>query len=710
MPNPAYVIIPFFNNEKLTALQNYLKQRFADVKGFEAIQWQDPATFHITLCYHEDIEDADLDGAIITGFSSFEVLAHRENHNGLEFFSTEDGLALYANVAESEKLRDLQALVYAGFPEAGISPHSNPAEWTPHITMAYLPNDFEIPPTDYDPIPLSVEKVTYNRDDYTPFATVSANQRNRHMKRKIQTSTHILPALRDFMGQAESLIASIFKMSKEQRASYDFWMLYDMAWEWLEMRYEYPFIEGGYLDDDGRLYIEFTDNGKLYRLPILMMNGQVSFGTAEQIVIDRVPVSEMSAARVVHIKRVSETKVRGVAIANTAVLNRIGVIDSTEMYDQMERRFNEFMATNPSEDQLPYIDLRHFNSRYNTDAFTMGRIHQVWRYQHQLHIAFEIDVSTELGRVAEQRLADGTWGISIEFLALNAREETIGNVPILIYTDGKLTAASILEERDAASYFTFIEAQETYRMAMTDEQLKKTVSGWLGNESDANAFIEAAQLPERQIERDGLITRDNAETSETADTNTQDAPATVDAPSEETVDEDPVDAPALELDEAAMDALAERVSTRIEALVSPLRQRLEAVEESIRSAANGSQAAMEEFSGILAEMNADIEALQREDTERLNEIINGQSREQRRAQTQNRQQRIQKVTFRPTANRQVTDKEGLPDTPAPDEPEQKEGFGGAMRIKGGKPASAGTGAGDATVSGFGGAGAKRKTK
>jgi 2'-5' RNA ligase len=705
MPNPAYVIIPFFNNEKLTALQDYLKQRFADVKGFDAIQWQDPATFHITLCYHEDIEDADLDRAIITGFNSFEIVAHRENHNGIEFFSTEDGLALYANVAESEKLRTLQALVYAGFPEIGISPHSNPAEWTPHITMAYLPDDFEIPPTDYDPIPLSVDKVTYNRDNYTPFATVSANQRNRHMKRKIPTSTFILPALRDFMGQAETLIASIFKMSKEQRASYDFWMLYDMAWEWLEMRFEYPFIEGGYLDDDGRLYIEFTDNGKLYRLPVLMINGQVGFGTAEQIVIDRVPVSEMSSARVVKLKRVADNKIRGVAIANTAVLNRIGVIDSTEMYDQMERRFNEFLATNPTEDQLPYIDLRHFNSRFNTDAFTMGRIHQVWRYKHQLHIAFEIDVSTELGRVAEQRLADGTWGISIEFIALNAREETIGNVPILIYTDGKLTAASILEERDAASYFTFIEAEETYRMAMSDEQLKKTVSGWLGNEADANAFINAAQLPERQIERDGLITRDN-ETSSTADDSTQDAPDVVDAPSQETADEDPVEAPALELDEAAMDALAERVTTRIETLISPLRQRLEAVEESVRSAATGSQAAMQEFSGILEEMNADIEALQREDTERLNEIINGQSREQRRAQTQQRQQRIQKVTFRPSASRDATGKDALPASPEPDKPKPKEGYGGTMRVKGGEPAPS-KGGGDA-VTGFGGSGAKRK--
>lgn len=720
----AYVIIPFFNNEKLTALQDYLKQRFAGGKSYEYIQWQDPATFHVTLCYHSDIEDAELEQAVIKGFQQFEITAHRENHNGIDVFFTEDGRALYANIAESEELRALQAAVYAAFPEIGLSTFSNPDEWIPHITMAYLPDDFEIPPSDYDPIPLSVSEVSYNRDDYTPFATVSASQRNRQMtnKRKIPTSTHIFPALR---AAAEMFYETMLQIAadpgkkinlipregmkqflRQQRASYDFWMLYDMAWEWLESRYAYPFIEGGYIDGDGRIYMEFTDNGKLYRLPVLMVNGQVTFGEAEQIVIERVPVNQNGMARIVRVQRVGN-KLRGVAIANTAVINRIGLIDSTELYDQMENRFEEFLATNPSEDQLPYLDIRHFNSRFGTDAFTMGRIHKIWRYKHQLHIAFEIDLNTELGRVAEQRIADGTWGISIEFLALNAREEKIGNVPILIYTDGKFLAASVLEERDAASYFTFIEAQETYRMAKTDEQLKQTVGAWLGDDAAADAFLESAQLPERQIEREGLIARDIPQPSDQNpdEPEVEDAPDEGDAPNSDEAGDDEE----LVLDDVALEALTERVTARIEQAFAPIRERLDALEESIRSAATGSQAAVDEIRGLLGEMNTDIEALQREDNERLNEIINDQSREQRRKQTAARQQRIKTVTYRPSGEREATKGDELPETPQPDKPEQKEGFGGAMRVKGGnKPANADTSK-DVAVTGFGGAATKRKT-
>lgn len=708
MPNPAYVIIPFFNNEKLTALQDYLKKRFVGGKGYEAIEWQDPSTFHITICYHTDIEDADLQKAVIKDFESFEIVAHRENHNGIEFFETDDGLALYANLGESEALRALQAAVYAGFPEAGLSPHSKPDDWTAHITMAYLPDDFEIPPTDYDPIPLMVEAISYNRDNYSPFVTVSATERKRHMKRNQRPlSTHILPALGQLREQLESAFASLVRLTKEQRASYDMWQLYDMAWEYLEMRYDYPYINGAYVDDDGGLYIEFTDNGKLYRLRVLMVNGTVAFGTPEQIVIDRVPVSELGRARVVRVQRVANNKLRGVAIGNTAVLNRIGVIDSTELYDNMERRFNEFMVTKPSEEELAYMDIRHFNSRFNTDAFTLGRVYQIWRYEHQLHIAFELDASSELGRVAEERLADGTWGISIEFLALEARDEVIGNVPITVYTDGKFLAASILEERDAASYYTFIESQETYRMAMNDDQLKKTVASWLGNEADAQAFLDAAQLPERQIEREGLITRDQAGTDPEdtdADDNTEDAPDE-DAPGDEEEGDTEENVP-LVLDELAMDELANRMKAHLGTLFQPINTRLDEVEQTVRSAATASQAAMEEVGGILSEMNTDIEALQRDDTEKFADVLKGQSREQRK--TQEREQRIRKVSFRPTEERKAIDGKELPESPAPDKPDKKEGFGGAMRVKGAKqPENAGED--KEAAMGFGGAGAKRKT-
>lgn len=562
-----------------------------------------------------------------------------------------------------------------------------------------------------------------------------------------ELSTHILPAIQSLTeaflktlramaavngtvpedAQPEGLYGVLQRRraQREQRASYDFWMLYDMAYEHLERLYTYPYIEGGYLDDDGRIYMEFTDGGKLYRLPVLIVNGQIEFGEAQQIVIDRVPISNNGVARIAHLRQMANGKLRGVAIANTAVLNRIGVIDSTEMFDNMERRFAEFLATNPAEDELPYIDIRHFNSRFGTDAFTMGRIHDLWRYQHQLHIAFEIDTALPLGAVAAERVADGGWGISIEFHVLNMRTEVIGYVPIRIYTDGELAAASALEEEDAASYFTFIESQEIHRMAKNDEQLLQTLTAWLGNEADAQSFLEAAQLPERQIEREGLITRDgNDGTSDDADTEAQaaspdaDAPGADDSETSEEPDEAADDseaaadapddtAPVIELDEAAIGAIASQVMAQLNTELEPLRTRMDEIAEQIgqtRSAAETQQDAIAEMGEILAEMDSDIADLQRDEQERLSEILADQSREQRRQQS--RQQRI-RATFRPTQDREATDSDDLPEAPEPDDDTPRGGYGGAgpLRSKSGSR-SADNADGEATPAGFGGAGKK----
>jgi len=172
----AYVYLPLSNNAQLVAIQNQLKPLLGD-----GINYQDPQTFHVTLLYCNDIPDHDLNEIVERGIA-FDNIPITGSKLGL--FENGDERALHIEVDLHPALTKLQKTIHAHFLDHGyekeVSAFSQPDSYKPHITLAYLPKNIEMPHMAIS-LAESVNSFVYARDDYKTFA--------------VTTSTKALPAI-----------------------------------------------------------------------------------------------------------------------------------------------------------------------------------------------------------------------------------------------------------------------------------------------------------------------------------------------------------------------------------------------------------------------------------------------------------------------------------------------------------------------------------
>lgn len=172
-----FVSLPLGARDELVSLQRKLKEQLT----IGGIEWQEPDTFHVTLCYVESIEDTELDQSII---ESGKQLSIRIAHIGQ--FNNQDGRPLVLFVDHDENLDQLQASIYQQFENNDtVSPYSIPRSWQPHITMAYIPNGQDIPAIDIEPFTLGVDEVAYQKGEYEDYARVSLKSAHNHTHDKL---------------------------------------------------------------------------------------------------------------------------------------------------------------------------------------------------------------------------------------------------------------------------------------------------------------------------------------------------------------------------------------------------------------------------------------------------------------------------------------------------------------------------------------------
>lgn len=157
---PRFFSIPLANNAALIEVQKYLQTVFK-----EGAEWQDPATFHITLVYVPDTGEVDL-GAVNTP-ANLPIFGLRS-----EFFRIFDPAgqryAITARIEPSPQLTYLQAaLAYEVLAQGlEISAYSYPGLYQPHVTLGYLQSS----PDDYTPMPgvlaLNVDRYVLQADGY----------------------------------------------------------------------------------------------------------------------------------------------------------------------------------------------------------------------------------------------------------------------------------------------------------------------------------------------------------------------------------------------------------------------------------------------------------------------------------------------------------------------------------------------------------------
>ena len=131
-----WVGLYFENNPDLIALQKRLKTMYPD----EGARWNDPSEFHITLAYAPAVNVAQVQAAQ-EALAQIDVPELAISLASLRSFDSVGEHALHFRIRRNSDLLDLQASIHDALESADIalSSYSDPAQYTPHITMGYLP-------------------------------------------------------------------------------------------------------------------------------------------------------------------------------------------------------------------------------------------------------------------------------------------------------------------------------------------------------------------------------------------------------------------------------------------------------------------------------------------------------------------------------------------------------------------------------------------
>lgn len=163
----AFAYLSLAADPALIGVQDGLRALFpADVE----IDWQLPATFHITLAFCMRASDTQVRQAA----TAVQAIPFTVRGTSFGVFENGDERALHVEVEPTDDLKALQAAIYEGFATLGaeMSEFSAPDAYKPHITLAYLPAGIEVPDA---PVEVSIlaNRVVYGRDLYKPYVEIT---------------------------------------------------------------------------------------------------------------------------------------------------------------------------------------------------------------------------------------------------------------------------------------------------------------------------------------------------------------------------------------------------------------------------------------------------------------------------------------------------------------------------------------------------------
>jgi len=257
--------------------------------------------------------------------------------------------------------------------------------------------------------------------------------------------------------------------------------IYSQALSGLELAGIYPM---DLYEDEGTLFAIGTKEGRLYKVPIIILEtGDVGLGEVEQVTVD----FPASAGRGLSITRQADGRYRLSGIACTAILNRSGEIDTRALFDDFITRFD---SGEPAQ-----IDLLHIEG---TDV---GQVDFLARDGYGLLYSALLDDGPVGEAIAKGVEAEPEfWGNSILYKPLSRELVSVGGVEIPAFTNGVLRKITILPEQEAAALFTTMEVE---RM---NDRIKAALQKLLGNElaDEMEARVDGVN---RRVEDDALIAR-----------------------------------------------------------------------------------------------------------------------------------------------------------------------------------------------------------
>jgi hypothetical protein len=318
----------------------------------------------------------------------------------------------------------------------------------------------------------------------------------------------------------------------EERAlsSYRVWdMLYEAVYEARDGAY---FMD--YYHEDGSLYALAVWDGKLYRIPFTIDETEVMLNPEwVEVMIVHEPVSARTTTT---IRRTAEGRWRWFSVSCTAVLNRVGEIDGSDLFDS----FTE----NVEEHGYPYRTFYHQGEQFRT-----GQCDFLARDGYTLITSGLYD-DTEIAQreiTARQKDPD-YWGESIgyyptaepEILRLGIEED----IEIPVFVQGYIEEISTAPEDQVAALFTRTTQIEQGEDIMLEGRAREAFLKLFGGDKDAaEAWMqENTDRVNQRIQDEGMIARtgDGDEDPEPGDTAGSDNPNHQDLETRtEPTDEDP---------------------------------------------------------------------------------------------------------------------------------------------------------------------------
>lgn len=155
----SYAVLGYFDD--ISRIQHF-QDALRIALGGNA-EYNDPATFHVTLLYSQDAQFADIQDSLPINPAAFSVTV-----DGMGVFDTPDGYAVHLTIRNEGTITSAQAALSMTAQDNGveISPYSRVDAYNPHITLAYTETPVE--PVNITPFTLLVNRIEVSSSDHQP--------------------------------------------------------------------------------------------------------------------------------------------------------------------------------------------------------------------------------------------------------------------------------------------------------------------------------------------------------------------------------------------------------------------------------------------------------------------------------------------------------------------------------------------------------------
>lgn len=345
--------------------------------------------------------------------------------------------------------------------------------------------------------------------------------------------------------------------------------------------YNYGYQLGGYFVtlyiDQGVIYALFNVVGNLYRAAIdFTPDGSAMLGEAERVVQEFNPAPVGRSA--MSMKRQADGSVRFVMVAATAVINRVGQIDSTRLFDDMIQRAQ---ATG----RYPRIDFYHLGE---TDPmWEFGTVDTLCRDGYAYIASGTFDAGHPLtDAILRAWEADPTaWGASIEYYPILESCEYLQvarGVEVCVFNAGFNSRIAILPETEAAALFTAIPHIEVKEQrAMNELQKAALLRAFGGDTAAMEKFLAGVKGLNDDVTARDMIARAMGTPAETPAAVATPAPAATPA---ETPAGDEA-GPVFELDNEAIGAIvrSDEMAQAFTTALAPVMAQLAGILEQLKA-------------------------------------------------------------------------------------------------------------------------------